>query len=637
MRERTTRRRKERAAKTASTPPKTKSAALSAVLGLLLVVGTILLYRSVSSHEFLNYDDRDYVLDNPHVTGGLTWQTARWSLTATEQSNWHPLTWLSHALDCQLFGLDPGYHHITNLAIHAVNVLLLFLLLKKATGSPGRSFLVAALFAWHPFNVQSVAWVAERKNLLSTLFLLLTLGAYTWYAQKPRWKRFAIVAGIFVLALASKPMTVTLPFLLLLLDYWPLQRVAGWINVSPRLSIPQQSIRQLVLEKLPLFALSAASSVITVWAQRSGGAMRSLQLYPFAVRFANALHSYAIYIWKTFWPSGFAVYYPLPGTALPVWKPALAALILCAISVIAWRQRKGRPYLLVGWLWFVGTLVPVIGIIQVGDQAMADRYAYLPLIGLFVALIWGAADLLESLHVGTLPRCALATLALAVFCWLTSQQLGYWQNSVTIWSRTLEITNGDLQVEKQLANALVTAGETQQVLPHLINITRRDPNDTTDHANLGACYAALGQTEDAMQEFQKVVQLTDHSDLSPDDRKVRSSAFLNLGFAYAHSKDYRTALTNFQGATASDSSMVDQLIAKFEGDIAAAANERSYLNLSLLLRAEGKDSQASSLLEDAIHANPDYVNSRDLLNYLNTDPKVKEYSSGRGPNPQPAT
>jgi len=636
VRPRTLRREKEREQRNAKgNPPKRYPFLPSLLFALLLVAGTIILYSPVASHAFINYDDRDYVFENPPVTAGLTWQTVRWSLTSTDQSNWHPLTWLSHALDCELFGLDAGYHHLTNLVIHALNVVLLFLLLQRATGSAGRSFLVSALFAWHPFNVQSVAWVAERKNLLSTLFLLLTIGAYAWYTRKPRWPRLALVAGFFVLALASKPMAVTLPFLLLLLDYWPLQRIAVWTDVSPGSSIPQRPLRRIVLAKTPLFALSAASCFITVWAQRSGGAIRPLQLYPFAFRLENAVHSYAIYIWKTFWPTGFAVYYPLPGTSLPLWKPLLASVILCTISLLAWRQRGVRPYFLVGWLWFVGTLAPVIGIVQVGDQAMADRYAYLPLIGLFIALIWGAADLFDSRRIGIAPRYSLAAVGLAALCFVTWQQLGYWQNSETIWTRTLEVTHDDLQVEKQLANALVTAGKTQQVLPHLEDITRRDPTDTTDHANLGACYASLGQMQEATQEFEKVVELTNHKNLSPDDRRVRASSFLNLGFAYEQSKNYTAALTDFHGAIDSYSPMVDQVIANFERSISTSPTQNSYLNLSLLLRAKGQDNQASAILEDAIRTNPDFINGRDLLNYLSTQPRDKAVSSDAGTQQHP--
>jgi len=628
VRPRTLRRQMERARKAAvPSRPEPYSSLRIIGLSLLLVVGTLVLYGAVSTHDFINYDDKDYVLDNPHVTAGLSWATVRWSLTATDQANWHPLTWLSHALDCQLFGLDAGYHHITNLLIHALNVLLLFLLLQRASGMLGRSFLVAAMFAWHPFNVQSVAWVAERKNLLSTLFYLLTLGAYAWYARKPRLRRLAAVVGVFVLALASKPMAVTLPFALLLLDYWPLQRVAGWTNVSSRFSTPQQPLWRLLVEKVPLFALSAASCFITVWAQRSGGALRSLQTFSLATRIENALQSYSIYIVRTFWPTGFSVFYPLVGISISFWKPAAAIVLLCGISIIVWRQRVTRPYLIVGWLWFIGTLVPVIGIVQVGDQAMADRYAYLPLIGLFVVVVWGAFDFFDLRRVG-IVRWGIAATALVALALLTLQQVGYWQNSATIWAQALRITDGNLQVEKQLANALVVSSETDQAVPHLVNITRLDPKDTTAHVNLGASYAAQGRIQEATQEFEKVVQLTDHKDLSPDDRRFRTSAFLNLGFAYVRSKDYPKALMNLRGAIDFDPPMVDKVIADFERSLSTTPSEGSYLTLSLLLRARGNDVQATSILEDAIKGNPEYVGCRDLLNYLNTQSKMKAYLLG---------
>jgi len=628
IRPRTLRRQVERARKSAI-PGRQRSDSLLRIIGMgfLLVVATFVLYGAVGNHEFINYDDKEYVLDNPHVTAGLSWDTVRWSLTANEQANWHPMTWLSHALDCQLFGLDAGYHHIDNLIIHALNVLLLFLLLQQATGMVGRSFLVAALFAWHPFNVQSVAWVAERKNLLSTLFYLLTLAAYAWYARNPQLRRLAAVVGIFVLALASKPMAVTLPFVLLLLDYWPLQRFAGWKTVSSRLSIPQQPLWRLLVEKVPLFLLSAVSCVITVWAQRSGGALRSLQIFSLATRVENALHSYGIYIARTFWPSGLSVFYPLTGISIPLWKPALALVLLSAISIVVWRQRVTRPYLLAGWLWFVGTLVPVIGIVQVGDQAMADRYAYLPLIGLFIVIVWGAFDFFDLRRVG-MVRWGIATIVLSALCVVTSQQIGYWQNSATIWSEALRITDGNLQVEKQLANALVMSKQTDQALLHLVNITRLDPTDITAHVNLGACYATQGRIQEATQEFKEVVELTDHPDLSPDDRKFRTSAFLNLGFAYTRSKDYANALMNFRGASEFDAPMVDGMIADFDQTVASTPSQSSYLTLSLLLRSRGKDIQATSILEDAIRVNPEYLDCKDLLSYLNARQNKKDYVSG---------
>jgi len=592
------------------------------MFGLLLIAGTLALYNSVRSHDFVNYDDKDYILNNSHVTGGLTWETVRWSLTATEQANWHPLTWLSHALDCQLFGLDAGYHHITSLLLHVLNALLLFLLLQRATAALWRSFLVAAMFAWHPFNVQSVAWAAERKNLLSTLFFLLTIGAYGWYAKKPGWQRLTAVVGLFVLALASKPMAVTLPFVLLLLDYWPLQRISGWTEPSSRLSIPQRTVWLLLLEKLPLFALSGLSCVVTVWAQRAGGALRSLQAFSFTTRVENALQSYGIYLWKTIWPFGFSLYYPFSQAAIPIWKPALATAVLVAISAMVWKQRIARPCLIMGWLWFLGTLVPVIGVVQVGDQAMADRYAYLPLIGIFVALVWMAFDWFDLHHVGGVRWAAPAIVLLAI-CFLTFQQLEYWHDSETIWTHALQITHGDLLVEKQLANALVTLGHTDKALPHLIHIAQVDPKDTTTHVNLGACYAAQDRIEDATDEFEKVIQLTNHKELSLDDRKFRTSAFLNLGFAYSRSKDYPKALVNFQGAGQFDAPMVDQMISDFERAVSSEPTESLYLKISLLLQARGKDNEATSLLEEQIKLHPDSADSRALLNYLRMQPKLK--------------
>jgi hypothetical protein len=629
IRPRTRRRQRERSARHAEGRQPKARTSLVFGLSLVLIVGTLVLYSPVRNHDFINYDDKEYVVDNPHVTAGLNWETVRWSLSATEQANWHPLSWLSHALDCQLFGLNAGYHHITSLLIHIFNVLLLFLLLQRATGALGRSFLVAAAFAWHPFNVQSVAWVAERKNLLSTLFFLLTLAAYAWYARRPQWRRFAAVVAVFVLALASKPMAVTLPFVLLLLDYWPLQRISGWSSESTRLRIPQQSRSRLLLEKLPLFGLSAISCAVTVWAQRSGGALRSLQTFTLSTRIENAVQSYVTYILRTLWPFGFSLYYPFSEAPIPLWKAALALAFLLTVSVLLWRHRRIRPYHLVGWLWFLGTLVPVIGIVQVGDQAMADRYAYLPLIGLFIVLVWGVFDFFDLHRVGT-ARWAVAGVALLSIYLLTFQQLGYWRNSATIWSHALQVTNGNLVVEKQLANALVMSRDTEQALPHLIDIARRDPTDIPTHANLGASYASQGMIPEAAKELEQVIQLTNHKELSSGDRKYRTSAFLNLGFAYARSKDYPNALMSFQKAGEFDPSMVDQMIADFESSLSAEASEGTYLKLSLLLQARGKDSQAMSVLQQVIKVNPDYVDSRDLLNYLSTQPRVSEHLVGAG-------
>jgi len=589
------------------------------VFALFLIAGTLAIYSPVRNNGFINYDDFDYVVKNPHVTAGLTWHAVQWSFTSIELANWHPLTWLSHALDCQLFGLDAGDHHITSLVIHIFDVLLLFFLLQRVTGAVGRSFVVAALFAWHPFNVESVAWVAERKNVLSTFFFLLALGAYGWYALRPSFRRMLVVAAVFILALASKPMAVSLPFVLLLLDYWPLQRVAGWTNSSPRFPAPQRTAGQLLLEKWPLFALSVASSVVTVWAQRAGGAMRSLQSFSFGTRLGNALYSYAVYVGKTLWPGGFAVYYPHPTTALPFWKPVLAAVILCAISIAVWSRRFVRPYLLIGWLWFLGTLVPVIGIVQVGDQAMANRYAYLPLMGLFVMAVWGAGDFFDAVRLDSRPRVALALVALGTFAFLSFRETSYWQDSGTIWTRALQVIPGNLHIEKQLANAFALQGNSEEAMPHLINIAALDPGDAATHANLGSCYAMRGQTNDAIREFEAAIKLTDHGNLIPEDRVSRSSAQLNLGFVYASANDYAKALANLLGANQTNPAMIDSTMETVGRGLAYSPSEIGFIRLALLLRVKGNENDASSILEKAIQANPGYAGCRALLSFFGAE------------------
>lgn len=615
IRPRTLRRQQQRAARALPARPQT-SRRRTLLLSGVLALGTVFLYGSVATHDFINYDDKDYVTGNTHVTEGLSWNTIRWSLTAAEQANWHPVTWLSHALDCQFFGINSEYHHITNLVFHVLNTILLFLFLSEVTRSRLRSFLVAALFAWHPLNVQSVAWVAERKNLLSTLFLLLTFGAYAWYVRRPQWNRLATVASAFALALAAKPMVVSAPFLLLLLDYWPLRRIAGWTDPHPELSIPTRTPWQLLIEKLPLFVLSAASCAITLWAQRAGGALRSLQTFSLETRLANALHSYTVYTFKTFLPLGLAVYYPLTASSISYWKSALAFLFLTAIGVAAWRQRKIRPYFIVGWLWFLGTLIPVIGIVQVGDQAMADRYAYLPLIGLFVVIAWGARDFLISQRATMATRCAITICALGALSVLTIEQVGYWRDSETIWTRALAVTHGDLQVEKQLANALVVMGDGDKALPHLEHIAQIEPQDTTIHVNLGACYAAQGRSEEAAQEFEKVVQLTEHKDLTSDDRKFRTSALLNLGFAYTRTGDYPRALADFTAANHFDPQMTNNIAEELERTVSDTPSEAGYIKLALLLRAKGNLKAAMSVLQNAINYKPDDLTGRTLSDLL---------------------
>ena len=356
------------------------------VLGLLLVLVTLALYNPVSRNGFVSFDDDRYVTENPHVHAGLHWSTAAWAFTSIDQANWHPLTWLSHALDCQLFGLNPIGHHYTNLLLHATNSLLLFMILQWFTGYTGRSLMVAALFAVHPLNVEPVAWVAERKNLLCMFFFLLALAAYGRYVRKPGIVRYLVVALFFAMGLMSKPMVITMPFVLLLLDYWPLRRFGAPQSPADN----PWPLWKLFLEKLPLLALSVGSAIITMIAQRANGAILMSAAHDPLLRLKNVILCYSLYIAKTIWPSHLAVLYPYPHT-LPFWEVAASAVFLITVTSVVIKCREHR-YLAVGWFWYLGTMVPMIGLIQVGNQSMADRYAYLPVIGIFIMVVWAAAE-----------------------------------------------------------------------------------------------------------------------------------------------------------------------------------------------------------------------------------------------------
>ena len=459
----------------------------------MLALLTLALYNPVNRHPFVNYDDDRYVINNPHVRQGLTADTFTWALTSTEQANWHPLTWMSHALDCSMFRLNPAGHHFTSILLHVVNVVLLFLLFMWGTGRFGPSLFVAALFALHPINVESVAWVAERKNVLCTMFFFLTLWAYGWYARKPDWKRYLAVAALFVAGLASKPMVITLPFVLLLMDYWPLARLR---SVSAEANKNTFSWSRLTLEKLPLLALSAASAVITMQAQRTGGAIRTTAEFSLGARIATAIWAYAMYLWKMVWPARLAPLYPHPADSLATWQVLVAAAVLLAISAMVWRLRS-RRYLPVGWLWFLGTLVPVIGLVQVGEAAMADRYAYIPLIGIFVMIAFGFADWAESKQLGFWPAIP-AALILAALAFATHRQIGYWQSNEDLWAHTLAVTQNNFVAEDNLGGALTLEGKEEDAYPHFEAAARINPKDPLSRGNLGIYFQKHNQMREAV-------------------------------------------------------------------------------------------------------------------------------------------
>ena len=479
------------------TGPLLKAKTLNTILCVLLAAVTIAIYSPVFGYSFIVLDDSDYVTANSHIHAGLRWSTLKWAFTSTAAANWHPLTWLSHALDYELFALNPAGHHVDSVLIHAVNAVLLFLLLLWITRRRGPSLLVAALFALHPINVESVAWVAERKNVLSTFFFLSAIAAYVWYVKNPAWRRYLLVAALFAAGLMAKPMVITLPFVLLLLDYWPLERIAfrsssfavrqnAGAETSGEKPGAKGDVRFLLLEKIPLLVLSAASAVITLKVQRAGFAVRPLSQFPLAIRIENAIVAYGLYLWKTVWPAQLALY-PHPALALPAWQWILSALVLISITalVVAFRSKR---YLPVGWFWFLGTLVPVIGLVQVGQGAMADRYAYLPLIGIFIMLAFGLADLLDARAVRLAWRLIPALCALIALGCVTHRQMSYWDSDYDLWSHTLAIAENPF-AHDAMGSALL------------------DPNLTITPSNQEVLDTGQKRIEEARRHFERALEL----------------------------------------------------------------------------------------------------------------------------------
>jgi protein O-mannosyl-transferase len=514
------------------------------ILCLLLAAGTLALYSRVSHAGFLRYDDDRYVVENPYVHAGIHWRTITWSFTSFEQANWHPLTWLSHAVDCQLFGLNPAAHHYVNLLLHAANVVLLFLLLRWLTGYAERSFVVAALFAVHPMNVESVAWIAERKNLLCMFFFLLALLAYGRYVRRPGVRRYVGVAVLFAMALMSKPMAITLPFVLLLLDYWPLGRTGGGAEFARDVSAADGnfaaqpwSVVRLIIEKLPLFAMSVASAVVTMKAQRGGGAVTIK--YSHLAHLQNAVVSYVLYIGKAIWPSRLAALYPYPQAGWPASAVALSAIFLIIVTglVLKYRERRYLPW---GWFWYLGTMLPMIGLVQVGNQAMADRYSYLPFVGLFVMVVWGVAEAASRFSVKKYAAVAALVIVIA-FCAVTYRQLAYWHDDFSLWSHTLAVTQRNFVAEDNFGNALVKGGKYDEGIAHFRAAAEIEPGDPVSEVNLGIYAQQHGDLNQAVARYQYALQLA-------TDPQVRAAAYANLGGVYFTLHDYPQARENFESA-----------------------------------------------------------------------------------------
>jgi Flp pilus assembly protein TadD len=505
------------------------------LLALSLAALTAIVYARVARFGFVNLDDPEYVYRNAHVLGGVAWNGVAWAFTAVHAANWHPLTWLSHMLDVELFGPAPGPHHVTSVVLHAANALLLFGVLRTATGHEWRSALVAAVFAVHPLHVESVAWISERKDVLSTAFWLLTTWAYVaWVRQPSRGRYFAIVAA-FAAGLLCKPMLVTLPLTLLLLDLWPLRRFAAGEGA------PASRIALLLREKLPLFALVAASCVVTVVAQSRGGALASRVAIPLAVRLENASLSCVLYLAKTAWPAGLSAVVPHPGLApdgISGWAVAGSALLLGVTSAVAVRQWRRRPWITVGWLWYVVTLFPVIGIVQVGTQGMADRYTYVPMIGILLAVTWSVAELAEG---SRRRRAAVAVASGAVVLLLAGvawRQTGYWKDSFALFERALEISRDNYHANVDLGVAWGERGDPAKAARYFQAAIAVSPTAEA-HDDLGMAYAGMGRHADAAAEF---VLATRRNPRAVPPWRHLASALVSLGWRAEAEAALETAL-----------------------------------------------------------------------------------------------
>jgi tetratricopeptide (TPR) repeat protein len=594
---------------------------------LLLAAIVLVSYSPVTRNGFINYDDDQYITSNSHVKAGLTWATVTWAFTTYDQANWHPLTWLSHALDCDLFGLNPAGHHSVNVLLHAANAVVLFLLLQSATGFRWRSLIVAALFALHPVNVESVAWAAERKNVLSMLFFLLALYAYVWYARRPGLRRYALVLFVFALSLLCKPQAIAFPFLLLVWDYWPLCRfgVPAVAGPAPQGGdVPKCSTGWLMLEKLPLLLLSAASAVVTMKAQKAGGAVQTFSQYSLLLRLETAAISYVDYLRKAFWPSKLVALYPHPIQLYPVWQVISAVLTLMLVT--AWvLHARDRRYLAVGWLWFLGSFVPMIGLVQVGAQAMADRYAYIPFLGLFLMLTWLAADWAGAHRISARWLAIPAIACLLVLGTLTYRQVGYWHDIPSFWQRTLALTRDNYVAHDTLGAFLARQGRTEEAAAHFRAALAIRPDDLPANLNLGAYEHGRGNLPAAIERYRMVA-------LHAADVGLRATAYGNLGSAYRQTGELTKARQSYQTALqlAPDRTMAMiglGLIAQKNGDPAEAVRQYSramaleptdvgYLLLAQALQLQGHSEEAKALSERVARLSPDLPEAQKTVEAL---------------------
>ncbi len=598
----------------------------------LLLLGTLVVYGQVHDYGFVGLDDPEYVSSNPYVHRGLTLDNLAWAFTSNRDGNWFPLTWLSHMADYRFFGARSGLHHLTSVLLHAFSTLLLFAFLKRMTGFRWRSAVVAALFALHPLHVESVAWVAERKDVLSGLFWMLSLWGYARYIERPGIGRYLFVVAAFCLGLMSKPMIITLPCVLLLLDVWPLRRIALRESVAVRgpkqkarpAAVPNRNVARVFWEKIPLFALSACSAVVTFIVQQKGGAVVPVGWIPLDLRVENALVSYGAYLVQTFWPERLVVFYPHP-LSLPAWQIFLAGLVLLAISILALRSLRRFPYVAVGWFWYLGTLIPVIGLVQVGLQARADRYTYIPLIGIFLLVTWGTADVFQRLMPARSALAGMSVAACSACLILTWHQVQYWKNSASLFSHAVEASSGNYLGYYGLGGVMREQGKLDEAVTFYSEAVRLFPSYAGAHGGLGAVYLKQGRLEEAISELsiaisqasnqpedrinedrinmgialnrvgkpdEAIVQLMEAIRLDPDS----SNAHYNLGTVYAGMGKTDDALAQFAKAV------------ELEPD-----SPEAHFNLGTANAGLGKMNEAIAEFKEAIRLRPDYGNAHNNL------------------------
>ena len=590
----------------------------------ILSIMTLAVFWQVKGHGFVNMDDWMYVLQNRHVLSGLTLDGVQWAATSFYASNWHPMTWLSLMLDVNLFGVNAGRFHLVNVFFHIVSTLLLYLILNRMTRRLWRSAFVAALFALHPLHVESVAWIAERKDVLSTLFWMLTLGAYVLYVENKCLNRYLVALFFFALGLMAKPMLVTLPFVLLLLDVWPLNRLSAGESIRNRSVEPVEKLTKkekskekrkakeaavrptpvaaqsadasmqwmrllpLIREKIPFFVLSAATSIITVYAQQHGYGMVFMGRMSLFMRLSNALMSYVLYIGKAIWPQNLSVFYPYPG-AWPLWQVCGAFLLLAGVTATAFYCVKRGPYLMVGWLWYIGTLVPVIGIIQVGFQAMADRYTYIPLIGLFIMAAWGAPELLKKQRHAKTVLFTVATLIVASLTAVTWTQVGHWRNSISLFSHALAVTNDNHLAHNNLGAALYAAGDKEGAAFHYAEAVRINPRYSKYHYCLAIYLAANNRTEEAITQYTEAIKL------EPDF----FDAHTRLGTVLASRQEFKEAAFHYREAL------------RLRPGTAVV-----HYDLAIVMAKQGEREEAERHLKEAVRLQPDFAQAHNDLGII---------------------